>query len=177
MRNTKSLRILVCTALAIVFINACTKTESNTVQLNKETSTARKGNNADEKTLEYYANLLSPTRDITNFSKMRNTLPPKPVLRYGGGGGRDSSDCYTLPPCNGITFPLYPGWSCDVRPATDTFYNVISYYGRYGSDPRQQYYVYSPHFYPGQEGPNSPIVVLVHGCAWFMGPNPDEVYG
>jgi len=54
----------------------------------------------------------------------------------------------------------------------DAFSNDVSFFGFYGDDPRQRYYVYLP-----TVAANSKVAVLVHGGAWFAGPNPDEVIG
>jgi acetyl esterase/lipase len=56
---------------------------------------------------------------------------------------------------------------------TDPYGNAIWYTGKYGTDDRQKYYVY----YPVNKTATSPIVVLIHGGAWFTGPNPSTVNG
>ncbi len=56
---------------------------------------------------------------------------------------------------------------------TDPYGNAIWFTGRYGADSRQKYYVY----YPANKIATSPIVVLIHGGAWFTGPNPITVNG
>lgn len=70
-------------------------------------------------------------------------------------------DLYAL--CDELDVPVY---------YTDPFDNPITFYGFYGSDARQRYYVYLP---PGDA--NGKVVVLIHGGGWFSGPNPDEVKG
>ncbi|MEZ5022989.1 MAG: hypothetical protein R2728_06945 [Chitinophagales bacterium] len=45
---------------------------------------------------------------------------------------------------------------------------VLHASGWYGSHTRQRYYVY----YPANKNPHSPVVLLVHGGAWSLGPNP-----
>ena len=145
--------------------------ESKTISAMKG-SAGNSGNELDS--LYYYANLMSPTRDISNFKNIGGISPNFSTMvltTQAGGGG--TGDCYTPTPCNGITFPLQPGWACDVYPPKDTFNNIISCYGHYGTDPRQMYYVY----YPANKNANSPIVILVHGGAWFQGPNPDVIEG
>lgn len=163
-------------------IYSCSKVEETAITQTtngKTTSNAnaRKGTETDS--LEYYANLISPTRDIANFSKMTGVLPEKQALKYDAtqqaavGGGGNNGDCYNLPACNGITFPLQSGWSCTAIPGTDTFNNTINAYGQYGADPRQRYYVN----YPPNKSASSPIVVLIHGGGWYTGPNPDNIQG
>jgi acetyl esterase/lipase len=51
--------------------------------------------------------------------------------------------------------------------------NIIDWIGKYGTDDRQKYFVYKPK----NMNANSPIVVLVHGGAWYSGPSPSGVYG
>ncbi|MBK9330654.1 MAG: alpha/beta hydrolase [Sphingobacteriales bacterium] len=164
--------------LGFMAVCSCNKLEDNVLSESSgsKSISARKGSGGNElDSLYYYANLLSPTRDISNFKNIGGVLPDFSTMsitpQAGGGGG--SGDCYTPTPCNGITFPLQPGWACDVYPPKDTFNNVISCYGHYGSDPRQMYYTY----YPTNKNANSPIVVLVHGGGWVLGPNQDNIQG
>ncbi|MBK9330592.1 MAG: alpha/beta hydrolase [Sphingobacteriales bacterium] len=126
----------------------------------------------------YFANLVSPSRDIDNFDNIYGDLQEVNVWKNTietttSGGGGNNGDCYELPACNGITFPLQPGWACDVIPPKDTFNNIINAFGQYGTDIRQQYVVH----YPANKNSSSPIIILVHGGGWFSGPNPDELLG
>ncbi|MBP6154914.1 MAG: alpha/beta hydrolase [Chitinophagales bacterium] len=143
-------------------------------------SNARKITKSDS--LSYYANFISSVRDLNSFGQITGLLPQVQELKFDSvqqaavaaiGGGGNNGDCYYLPVCNGISFPLQAGWSCDVLPPKDAYNNIISAFGKYGTDIRQQYYVQ----YPSNKNINSPIVVLVHGGAWFSGPNPDNVQG
>lgn len=167
--------------------SSCNKTEDlvqqNSISSDKNiSSSARKSAAIEFDSFLYYANLGSPSRDIDNFKMMGGVLPAVVPIKYDAkqqatmaaiGGGGNNGDCYSLPVCNGISFPLQPGWSCDVMPPKDTFNNVIKAFGQYGADNRQQYVVH----YPANKNANSPIVVLVHGGGWFSGPNPDNLYG
>ncbi|MCO5230757.1 MAG: hypothetical protein M9958_06340 [Chitinophagales bacterium] len=56
----------------------------------------------------------------------------------------------------------------------DLFENPISFYGKYGNDDRQQYYVYNP---SSNVNPKNEVVVLIHGGAWYSGPNIETVLG
>lgn len=186
MKNFNS--ILILTIFSIIY-TSCTKsideinnnTSSNSIEITK--NYINNSNNERKAAVDsflYYANLGSPSRDIDKFNNIGGVLPHLAIWKYNennittaASGGGNNGDCYSLPVCNGISFPLQPGWACDVIPPKDTFNNVINAFGQYGTDFRQQYVVH----YPTNKSTNSPIVVLVHGGGWFSGPNPDELSG
>jgi len=75
--------------------------------------------------------------------------------------------------CNGICLTIPEDPYSFYAPFTDTWGNAIQFIGRYGTDPRQMYYVYVP----TNVNQNSKIVVLIHGGAWITGPDPNQTNG
>jgi acetyl esterase/lipase len=69
-------------------------------------------------------------------------------------------------PCGGIT--------PQTTTVKDFFGNRIRAIAQYGPDPRNIYYI-QYNTITGQ--PNKPIVVLIHGGAWYSGPNPNTTKG
>lgn len=116
-------------------------------------------------------------RDLFNIIN-----PERDISMYGNHMTNNSSNfiCSTVDYhcCNGIClgFPtgaiyaskdgIVCGQSCTIP--SDASGNTIDFIGTYGSDPRQKYYVFLP---TTVSNINSPIVVLIHGGAWFSGPN------
>lgn len=99
---------------------------------------------------------------------------------------RSGSTFYSPPQCcqnicpvgtfSGAQTPI--GWCGTSIPSTyvpirDGSGSDIWFVGQYGLDPRQKYFVY----YPDIPRPDSKIVILIHGGAWFSGPNPTTVSG
>lgn len=114
--------------------------------------------------------LISPSRDIPEGYK---------AFQHYRVKGEESfhlmeDNGYSPSPCRGHCEDLY-GY-CDMldRPVyfPDPFDNEVFFFGFYGADPRQRYYVYLP-----EVESNGEVVVLIHGGAWFSGPNPDEIIG
>lgn len=120
----------------------------------------------------YFYALGSSLREIYDFDKLEGTFTSTATYTTQAGGG--GTDCTQPPPCSGITFPMLPGTACTPYIPRDTFNNIIQATGHYGNDPRQLYYVSYP---TAGKQVNSPIVVLIHGGGWCIGPNPDNITG
>lgn len=118
--------------------------------------------------LRFLENITNPTRDIPNdytpykYYRVKEDTTRRIIASIEYSQCRGScEDLYAY--CDELDVPvLFP----------DAFGNYINYFGFYGSDPRQRYYVYPP-----TGTPNGSVAILVHGGAWFSGPNPDEVLG
>ena len=147
-------------------------------------STARKTGSTDS--TEYYLDLLNsenPNRDIIKFIKNGGYLPSSKAIRTGDRIPTVEEQSQIA----AIGNPTYPNYHCCNNicltipedpygfylPFTDVWGNSISFIGRYGTDPRQMYYVYLPTYV----NPNSKIVVMIHGGGWISGPDPDQVNG
>lgn len=123
---------------------------------------------------------ISISRDIPNFynpdsvtfiPKSTDTSVINSSARFKGAP--DFNDCTYLDPCNNIYFPVKGSATCDPVPPFDPFGNKIDAVGWYGTDDRQSYYVY----YPNNKSSASPVVLLIHGGAWSIGPDPFSVNG
>lgn len=116
--------------------------------------------------LELYERNLSPVRDIPDGYKAFENY------RVEGGESMLESEEYAR--CRGHCQSLF--MYCNEADAPvyfpDPFGNEVSFFGFYGEDERQRYYVYEP-----ESGSNGEVVVLIHGGGWFSGPNPEEVIG
>lgn len=159
--------------LGFMAVCSCNKLEDSVLleSSNNKAIGARKANGVDETDImNYYANLFSPTRDIVKMRDAGIELPHTETgiqaMTYPGGGGGT---------CNGISiFGTYCGPGCTPIPyILDPFGNKINAMAQYGADERNIYYVY----YPANKNPNSPVTVLIHGGAWFQGPDPGVVNG
>ncbi len=150
---------------------SCSKLEDKMLSESSgsKTISARIKNDAID-LVEYYSDLFSPTRDIIKMKNAGIELPRTETgiqaMAFPGGGGGT---------CNGISiFGTYCGPGCTPIPyILDPFGNKINAMAQYGADERNLYYVY----YPANKNPNSPITVLIHGGAWFQGPDPGVVNG
>lgn len=120
--------------------------------------------NGDE-TISDYALQLSPVRDLYRMDKIALEKQVAAMVAQ-----EDPNDEFILPPapCGGITFT--PNTTPTLK---DMFGNRIRAIAQYGPDPRNIYYIQ----YNSSKTVNSPIVVLVHGGAWFSGPNPNTTQG
>ena len=128
--------------------------------------------------LSEFIDEYSPDRDVPDYYDPNQTsfiIGPT-----GGGSGLryygtpdDPADCTQPDSCNGIYFPYVGGPLCNPKPVTDIFGNVIHAVGWYGNDDRQRYYVY----YPAAKTPTSPIVMVIHGGGWSIGPDADSING
>lgn len=173
--------------LLIFSINSCKKNvEEELNQLdsanNIHTKNSRVGGGLDS--AEYYLNMDKPTRDAILFKKSGGILPSTKVIRTGDR--KPTAEEQAQIAALAVT-PTYPDYHCCNNicltipvdpygfylPFTDIWGNSIKYIGRYGSDPRQMYYVYIP----SNANINSKIVVLIHGGGWITGPDPDQVNG
>lgn len=106
-----------------------------------------------EAIIKEFMNSYMSVRDLGIKSENQQKKPtdPTPICTSGVGV-----------PCRGTCPDFYFLCGGDDRPVKecDLFENRISYYGKYGSDIRQQYYVYMPS--PGVT-PKNEVVVLIHG--------------
>jgi len=131
-----------------------------------EMTNARMGEegNTDETILDY-ALQLSPVRDLYRMDKLALEEQVAAMVAQ-----EDPNEEFILPPapCGGITFT--PNTNPTLK---DIFGNRIRAIAQYGPDPRNIYYIQ----YNSSKTVNSPIVVLVHGGAWYSGPDPNTTQG
>ncbi|MFN8296170.1 MAG: alpha/beta hydrolase [Chitinophagales bacterium] len=127
-------------------------------------------------------NIDNPTRDVRNSLKNGGTLPATKAIKIGDNPKPQLPAVGTQ-----VVTPTYPNYHCcnDIcltipedpysfyAPFTDYWGNPIKFIGRYGSDPRQMYYVYIPN----NVSSNAKIIVLIHGGGWTTGPDPNKVNG
>lgn len=117
-----------------------------------------------EAVIKEFLNSYLSVRNIAETDKIsERSQAPSPCSSIGTACRGSCPDFYRL--CGASDGPVY---KCDL------FENQIAYYGQYGSDVRQRYYVYRP---TSGVIPKNEVVVLIHGGAWFSGPNPDEIRG
>ena len=118
-----------------------------------------------DETITDYANQLSPVRDLYRMDKAALEEQVKLMAAQ-----EDPNEEFILPPanCGGITFT--PNTTPTLK---DMFGNRIRAIAQYGPDPRNIYYIQ----YNSSKTVNSPIVVLVHGGAWYSGPDPASTQG
>jgi len=162
---------------------SCNKAENSVETQNGLKSTksnARVANGFD--TLDYLMNIDNPTRDVRNSLKNGGTLPATKAIKIGDNPKPQLPAVGT----QAVT-PTYPNYHCcnDIcltipedpysfyAPFTDYWGNPIKFIGRYGSDPRQMYYVYIPN----NVSSSAKIIVLIHGGGWTTGPDPNKVNG
>jgi len=158
--------------LGVFTLFGCNKDEIVSDNINNKLQLRERGMSAED-SIEYYASLPFANRDILRHQRQgeRLNIGNQPQMMQSGGGIGCNCNGYT---CNNISvLTTYCGPACDPAFMYDPFWNRISAIGTYGADPRQIYYVY----YPANKNPSSPVVLLVHGGAWFSGPNPDNVNG
>lgn len=163
---------LLCLMLGVFTLFGCNKDEIVSDNINNKLQLRERGMSAED-SIEYYASLPFANRDILRHQRQgeRLNIGNQPQMMQSGGGIGCNCNGYT---CNNISvLTTYCGPACDPAFMYDPFWNRISAIGTYGADPRQIYYVY----YPANKNPSSPVVLLVHGGAWFSGPNPDNVNG
>lgn len=167
------------------FLFSCAKNVEKA--LDPANNNFRLGQGSEIDSLEYYANLGSPTRELTKYLKNGGRLPvtqlmrdlrhisPTPKLNsgYPYACGDESYPLIITAPPGYDPASRYGNLSGNPFYIYDAFNNPINAIGIYGSDDRNGYYVYSPL----SSNENSPIVVLIHGGGWFSGPNPDYVNG
>jgi hypothetical protein len=107
--------------------------------------------------------LTSPGRDIPSDYNAFETYRKKDA---GFHEAVNNQSAYS--PCRGHCEDLY-GY-CDALDVPvyfpDAFNNDVFFFGKYGVDERQKYFVYMP-----QISSNGKVAVLVHGGAWFSEPN------
>jgi acetyl esterase/lipase len=168
---------IVVIMLVLLFIS-CHKVEDE-LQSSMNNGNSGKSNTRVGKTdsTDYYMNMDLPTRDIFQYVKNGGTLPSTKLVVTGKSTVVSTQLATTPYPdyhcCNNIclTIPVDP--YTFYAPFTDTWGNSIKFIGRYGTDPRQMYYVYTP----PNTTVNSKIVVLIHGGGWNVGPDPNLVNG
>lgn len=173
--------------IALFTIISCSKLENsiqqpdNNLNKDKASSSREKGSNTDS--ITYFLNMDKPTRDAILFKNSGGIMPATKVFRTGDRKPTPEEELEIASLVN----PTYPNYHCCnnicltipedpygfYSPFTDEWKNNIKFIGRYGSDPRQMYYVYTPN----NVNVNSKIVVLVHGGGWISGPDPDQVNG
>ena len=148
------------------FIACSKKVEDKMLDNTTEMTNARMSEegNTDETILDY-ALQLSPVRDLY---RMDEAILEDYVASMVAQ--EDPNDEFILPPppCGGINFT-----SNTAPTLKDMFGNRIRAIAQYGPDPRNIYYIQ----YNSSKTVNSPIVVLVHGGAWFSGPDPNTTQG
>ncbi|MBK6340866.1 MAG: alpha/beta hydrolase [Bacteroidetes bacterium] len=103
---------------------------------------------------------LSPVRD---YYRMDEAIMKEYVANMAA---QEDPDDDFIAPCGGIT----PQTST----VKDFFGNRIRAIAQYGPDPRNIYYI---QYNTITNQPNKPIVILIHGGAWFSGPNPNTTKG
>ncbi len=151
----KSMKNLII--FGIILFSSCIKNMNDSLPI--DDLEANENNNQDfESSLNFYSNLLSFHRERIDYRNIEKT-------DLGALNSQNlNSENSNRQVMNGCPEPIT---------ALDTFGNSINAKGIYGSDKRQQYVVY----YPQNKNAASPIIVLIHGGAWFSGPNPDIVKG
>ena len=147
------------------FIACSKKVEDKMLDNTTEMTNARIGEEVEtvEKNEENIFQ-LSPVRDLER-------LDPALVKEYVSSVIAqeqiidEPSDEFVIP-CGGI----------NPAPSTmrDLYANRIKAIAQYGTDPRELYYI---QYNTITNQPNKPIVVLVHGGAWYSGPNPNTTNG
>ncbi len=116
--------------------------------------------------LFYSMSLWSSTRDLDyNNSSKQNARGGCFTSGYGS--------CKATGACGTAKIYGYCNISDNPISVCDAFGNIVSKRGVYGTDIRNQYYVYLP----SNVNYNSPVVVLIHGGGWFSGPNPNTTVG
>jgi acetyl esterase/lipase len=169
--------------ICLSILYSCNKVENSVETQNGLKSTksnARVTNGFD--TLDYLMNIDNPTRDVRNSLKNGGTLPATKAIKIGDNPKPQLPAVGT----QAVT-PTYPNYHCcnDIcltipedpysfyAPFNDYWGNPIKFIGRYGSDPRQMYYVYIPN----NVSSSAKIIVLIHGGGWTTGPDPNKVNG
>lgn len=200
MKNQKSkiknafYRMLILVLFPIV---GCSK-EKSILQSPAESSSNRIGAETAIDSLQYYSSLFSPVRDVDKYVKkggiapqtlffkdFRSLLPgiEQTTYPYACGNGMiilgppydpgtgiskgNTNSNERISSVNNNSALSGESWILDY------WGNRINALGVYGAEDRQGYYVYSPL----GTNENSPIVVLIHGGAWFSGPNPENING
>jgi acetyl esterase/lipase len=177
-------RIILILSIPLILFSCAKNVEK---ALDPANNNFRLGQGSEIDSLEYYANLGSPTRELTKYLKNGGRLPvtqlmrdlrhisPTPKLNsgYPYACGDESYPLIITAPPGYDPASRYGNLSGNPFYIYDAFNNPINAIGIYGSDDRNGYYVYSPL----SSNENSPIVVLIHGGGWFSGPNPDYVNG
>lgn len=182
-------KLLVILSLLMSIFSACKKenavTAAKTAELVKSTVDSAKvkstTGSANQKvappggnsiTLENMSLMESPVRDYVFYGKSSAAS-----LNFECGTTDYhccNNNCLGTPTGTiiGVSSKSYACQNTCILP-DDGYAHTVSYIGSYGADPRQKYYVYLP----TNVNANSPIVVYIHGGAWFIGPDPATTNG